>query len=99
MKRKVGLFLVFGAALPLAVASAAWACGVLATLQVDTKVAAPGQAITVTGKNYGNTADGGPSSVAIRLKSRTAAALTTVNAVGTQINKTFNLPESTPPGW
>lgn len=99
MKRKVGLFLVFGAALPLAVASAAWACGVLATLSIDTKVAAPGQAITVTGKNYSNTADGGPSPVAIRLKSRTSDAITTINAAGGQINKTFALPESTPPGW
>jgi len=99
MKRKVGLFLVFGAAVPLAVASTAWACGVLATLSLNTKVAAPGQAVTVTGKNYSNTAEGGPSPVTVRLKSRSGAALTTVAATNGKIEDTFTVPANTAPGW
>lgn len=99
MKRKVGLFLVFGAAVPLAIASTAWACGVLATLSLNTKVAAPGQAVTVTGKNYSNTSEGGPSPVTVRLKSRSGAALTTVAATNGKIEDTFTVPMNTAPGW
>lgn len=98
MKRKLGLILVFGAALPLAVASAAWACGVLATLSVNTKVASPGQTVTVTGKNWGTAA--GSTPVTIRLKSRTGQVLTTTAAqAGGGISETFALPTSLSPGW
>lgn len=98
MKRKLGLGLVFGAALPLAVASVAWACGVLATLTLDTKVASPGQTITATGANWGTAA--GQSAVTIRLKSRNGQLLATTPAqTGGRINETFALPASLSPGW
>ena len=98
MRRKVGLFFVFGAVLPLALASAAWACGVLATLTLDTKVASPGDALTATGKNYSTAA--GTSAVTIRLKSRTGEVLTsTAPIAGGRISKTFSLPTSISPGW
>lgn len=96
MRRKAGLFLIFGAALPLLVASTAWACGVLATLRLDKKVAAPGETIAATGKNY--SANG--SEVAIRLKSRNSGAIKTVAppAAG-RLNTTFTVPENLSPGW
>ncbi len=97
MKRKIGLSLIFAAALPLVAASVAWACGVLATLKLDTKVASPGQAVTATGRNYGTT---NVSEVAIRLKSRTGQVVTTATPVaGGAINKTFTLPANLDPGW
>jgi hypothetical protein len=98
MKRKLGLILVFGAALPLAVASAAWACGVLATLTLDHKTAAAGDAITATGKNYGTAA--GVSAVTIHLDSRTGPVLATTPALtGGRINETFALPATIKPGY
>jgi hypothetical protein len=98
MRRRVGLFLVIGSVLPLVAVSAAWACGVLATLKLDTKVAAPGEAITATGKNY--TTAAGSTPVVLHLKSRTGTTLasTTPNASG-RISTTFPLPESLDPGW
>ena len=98
-KRTVGIMLVFGAAVPLAVASVAWACGVLATLTIDTKVASPGQSISITGKNYANTVVGGASAVTVRLKSRKGTVLTTVPAAAGKIADTFTVPASTSPGW
>lgn len=98
-RRKLGIMLVFGAALPLAVASVAWACGVLATVTLDKKVAAPGQSVTVTGKNYANTVAGGASPVTVRLKSRRGTVLTTVNAAAGRISDTFTVPSSVSPGW
>ena len=99
MRRKVGLVLVFGAALPLAVASVAWACGVLATLTLDKKVAAPGQALTATGRNYANTSPTGASAVSIRLQTRSGQVLSTVAASNGKIEDTFTLPANTSPGW
>jgi len=97
MKRKIGLSLIFAAALPLVAASAAWACGVLATLKLDTKVASPGQAVTATGRNYGTS---NVSEVSIRLKSRTGQVVSTVTPVaGGAISKTFTLPQGMDPGW
>ena len=98
MRRKVGIFLVFGAVLPLAVASVAWACGVLATLTLDKKVAAPGEVVTATGKNWGTAA--GQSAVSIRLKSRTGQVIaTTAVQTGGKISETFSLPANLSPGW
>jgi hypothetical protein len=98
MRRKVGLFLVFGAVLPLAAASAAWACGVLATLKLDTKVASPGQQITATGKNYSPSP--AASGVTLTLKTRSGQVLSTASAVGTgTINQPFTLPQNLSPGW
>src|SRR3954454_10661362 len=98
-KRTVGILLVFGAALPLAIASVAWACGVLATVTLDKKVAAPGQAVTMTGKNYANTTVGGASAVTVRLQSRKGTVLTTVPATLGKISDTFTIPTSVSPGW
>lgn len=96
MKRRIGLSLVFGAVLPLAVASVAWACGVLATLTLSEKTASPGQAITATGKNFSSTG----SAVTIRLKSRSGTLLTTTAAdAGGKIDSTFPIPASVSPGW
>jgi hypothetical protein len=98
MKRRIGLLLVFGAALPLAAVSTAWACGVLATLTLDTKVAAPGQAVTATGKNYSTA--GNASAVTIRLKTRTGRIIETTTPNSTnRINTTFSLPSDLSPGW
>lgn len=98
-KRTFGIMLVFGAALPLAVASVAWACGVLATVTLDKKVASPGQAVGITGKNYANTTVGGASPVTVRLQSRSGTVLTTVPAVGGKITDTFTVPSNVSPGW
>jgi hypothetical protein len=98
MKRKVGIGLIIGAALPLLATSIAWACGVLATAQSSTKVAAPGQAITVTGKNYSTSATA--SAVTVRLSKRSGDVLaTTAPNSGGAISTTFNLPQNLSPGW
>lgn len=97
MKRRFGLILVFGAALPLAVASAAWACGVLATLTLDKRVAAPGETVTATGRNW---AAVGHSDVSIRLKTRDGRVIATTTAQpGNKIAHTFALPNDLSPGW
>jgi hypothetical protein len=101
------LLLVFGAVLPLAAASAAWACGVLATLTFDTKVATPGQTVTATGKNYSAPTTGGAnpqptnaSDVTIRLESRSGRVLTsTAPPAAGKLNKSFTLPADISPGW
>jgi hypothetical protein len=97
MKRKIGLSLIFAAVLPLAATSVAWACGILATLKLDTKVATPGQAVTATGRNYGTS---GVSDVTIRLKSRDGQVLATSTPLaGGVLNATFPLPTNLDPGW
>lgn len=98
MRRKIGLLLVFGAALPLAVASVAWACGVLTTLSLDKKVAAPGETVTATGRNWRATADYG--AVSIRLKNRDGQVVATTSAnADRSIDETFALPNDLSPGW
>lgn len=98
MRRKLGLILVFGAALPLAVASAAWACGVLTTLALDQKVTTPGSTLTATGRNWNASATA--SVVTLRLQSRSGTELTTVTPTpDRKISKQFTLPASLSPGW
>jgi hypothetical protein len=77
----------------------AWACGVLATVTLDKKVASPGQSVTITGKNYANTVAGGASPVTVRLNGRKGTVLTTVNAAAGRISDTFTVPASASPGW
>jgi hypothetical protein len=98
MKRKFGLFLVFGAMLPLAAASVAWACGTLAVVKLNTKVASPGQALIATGKNFSSAP--GASAVTISLQSRSGQVLATTSpASDGKINQPFSLPSSLSPGW
>jgi len=98
MRRKFGLSLILGAALPLAVASVAWACGVLATLKLDKRVVAPGQAVNLTGKNYSTAATA--SQVTIRLKNRKGPVLaTTAPGAGGKLDTNVKVPESLSPGW
>jgi len=67
-------------------------------MSVNTKVASPGQTVTVTGKNWGTAA--GQTPVTIRLRSRTGQVLTTTAAQpGGGISETFALPASLSPGW
>ena len=94
MRRKAGLFLIFGAALPLLVASTAWACGVLATLKLSERTAAPGASLTATGKNYSATG----SDITLRLKGRNGTVLKTVAPAG-RLNTTFTVPSDLSPGW
>lgn len=98
-KRSMGMILVFGAALPLAIASVAWACGVLASVSLDKKVASPGEAITISGKNFANTTVGGASAVTVRLKSRTGTILTTAATTSRAFSDTFTVPATLSPGW
>lgn len=99
MKRKVGMFLIFAAALPLAATSIAWACGVLATAKLDKTVAAPGEAVTLTGNNYSTSATA--SAVTIRLNTRSGQVLGAPFAPDPsgRINSTFNLPANLRSGW
>ncbi len=97
MKRRMGLFLMFGAVLPLVVASAAWACGVLATLSLDTKVASTDQAVKFSGKNYSTSASASP--VTLRLSTRAGKTLATANPIaGGNIEGTFST-KGMDPGW
>ena len=98
MRRKIGIFLVFGAVAPLLVASAAWACGVLATLSLDKKVAAPGEVVNASGRNYSTAA--GTSPVTIRLQARDGRELATTAAqTGGRIGTSFPVPANLSPGW
>ena len=98
MRRKVGIFLVFGAVVPLVVASAAWACGVLATLSLDKRVAAPGEVVNASGRNWSTAA--GASPVTIRLRTRDGQELATTAAqTGGRIGTSFPVPANLSPGW
>ncbi len=97
MRRKLGVLMIFAAAVPLAAASVAWACGVLATVSADTRVASPGQAVTVTGSNY---ASRNASAVTLRLNGRNGPVLATATPDSNgRINQTFTLPSNVDPGW
>lgn len=92
MRRRAGFLFILGAAVPfLVLASAAWACGVLATLKAAPSTAAPGQAVSVTGTNYSSNA--AFTAVQVRLDSRTGPVLGEVrpNADG-RIDTTINVP-------
>lgn len=53
MRRRVGFLFIFGAIAPLMIlVSAAWACGILATLKAAPSRVAPGQTVGVAGGNY-----------------------------------------------
>lgn len=97
-RSKIGFGLIFAAVIPLAVASTAWACGVLATLKLDTWSVSPGQSVTAIGVNY--SVRPGVSPVTIHLVSRTGKVIAnTVPGSGRGINTTFPIPANTKPGW
>lgn len=83
MRRRAGFLFIFGAAVPFVIfASAAWACGVLATLKVAPSTAAPGQTVAVSGSNYSaNMTTFTP--VSIRLDSRTGPVIGTITPTPT----------------
>ncbi len=97
MKRRMGLFLMVGAVLPLVVASAAWACGVLATLSLDTKAASTDQAVSFKGKNYSTSSTASP--VTVRLSTRAGKRVAeTTPVTGGNIEGTFST-KGISPGW
>ncbi len=98
MRRRLGFFLIVGAAVSLVAVSTAWACGVLATVSLDKSVAAPGSTVAVTGEHYGNSGSFGP--VALRLNSRSAAPMaTTTPDLAGRISANVRIPAGTSPGW
>lgn len=98
MRQKIGVSLILAAVVPLAVASTAWACGVLATLTFNTQVASPGQTLTATGVNYSNANAFGP--VNIRLMTRHGQTLATTSpAAGGGISTPVTLPSKLGSGW
>jgi hypothetical protein len=89
---------MLGAAIPLAVVSTAWACGVLATLTLGPSTASPNSSISVSGRNY--SAAAGVSPVVVHLASRNGKALatTTPDAKGF-ISTSFSVPANLRPGY
>ena len=73
MKRRTGFFLILAAAIPLAVASTAYACANLATLYLNKSGGKPGTEVKGDGRNYNSSLTA--SQVTIRLDSRTGRAL------------------------
>jgi hypothetical protein len=103
MKRRVGLFLMVGAMLPLGVASTAWACASLATVALSKQTVAPGDTVTVTGKGYSDTHAGsnaGDSDVTIRLNGRRGQVLGHADPDSTRrISTTMQVPKDVRSGW
>jgi len=103
MKRRVGLFLMVGAMLPLGVASTAWACASLATVALSRTTVSPGDTVTVTGKGYSDTHAGsnaGDSDVTIRLNGRRGQVLGTASPDSTRrISTTMKVPNDVRSGW
>jgi hypothetical protein len=101
MRRRIGFLFICSAAVPIAVfASTAWGCGALTTLSSTPKVAAPGQTIQVSGRNYGATPGNTP--VQIRWNSRTGPALEggeSLVPAGGVITANVKVPANATPGW
>lgn len=103
MKRRAGLLLIVGAMLPLGAASTAWACASLATLSMGSKVANPGQTVTVTGRGFSDSHAGstsGDSLVTLRLKARNGKVLQdNVDVTNNRISTTLKLPTDMASGY
>lgn len=97
MRRYVGLYSMVGLLLPLVVAATASAQG--ASLEVNPKMASPGQPVTVTGGGYTQTG-GGLSGASIRLSTRNGLELANepVDTAG-RIEASFPVPQGLAPGW
>ena len=93
MRRPVrSLLLLFGAAtIPVALASAAFACQVLATLHVSPKSGPGGTTVTATGDNYSSNPNASP--VVVHLDTRTGRSLASTRPDGNgHINTSFTVP-------
>jgi len=98
MRRRIGFLLMCSATIPVAVfAATAWGCGALVTLKASDSVAAPGETITVSGRNYGNPPTN--SAVSIRWNGRTGDVLTTATPTAGAISVPVTIPASAKPGW
>ena len=98
MRRRVGVLFIILAAVPLAVfASTAWGCGILATLTPSKATAAPGETISVTGRNF-STASASTTDVQVRLDSRDGQVLAN-HPGGSEWTQEVRLPANTAPGW
>ena len=92
-RNRVGVLLVLAAAVPLAVASTAYACAALATLYLSKSGGKPGTVVNVDGRNYSNTGSSA-SEVAIRLDSRNGRVLWQGPAVNNRIQGSFKVPKA-----
>ncbi|MDQ6803550.1 MAG: hypothetical protein M3065_00990 [Actinomycetota bacterium] len=107
MRRRLGFFLIVGAAVSLIAVSTAWACGVLATLKLDQQSAKPGDVVKASGRNYLAANSGTPpaptnaSAVEIRLNNRTGPLLATIPPPdgGAFSNQNITIPSGLSPGW
>ena len=98
MKRRTGFFLILAAAIPLAVASTAYACANLATLYLNKSGGKPGTVLKGDGRNYASPTTrppaGPPSQVTIRLDSRTGKVLWQGPAPDGRIQPRFAIPRA-----
>lgn len=101
MRRRAGFLFICSAAVPIAIfASSAWACGVLTTITSDTKVAAPNQTITVSGRNFSNSS-ASVTPVELRWDSRTGTKLNDqeINVAGRAFSANVKVPSTAGAGW
>ncbi|MDP9387159.1 MAG: hypothetical protein M3Q48_04340 [Actinomycetota bacterium] len=91
------LILFGGAAVPIALASAAFACQSTVTLYASPSTVAPGGTVKVTGNKYNSSSTFGP--VDIRLDSRTAKPLASTTPVGGNIEVDVKIPQNTSTGY
>ncbi len=93
--RRRGALIFSVAAVVLAVSAVAYACQVLATMQISPRSGAPGTRVTGTGANYSSRADA--SDVVVRLKNRTGQVLWRGRAGDDgRINFSFSIPRVQP---
>lgn len=98
MRRRIGFLLMCSATIPVAIfAATAWGCGALTTLKSSNSVAAPGQTITLEGRNYSTSTQF--TNVQIRWAGRTGAVLTEVTPAALAAGVPVRVPASATPGW
>ncbi len=100
MRRRIGFLFICSAVIPIAIfASAAWACGTLTTISSSTRVAAPNQSITISGRNFGAIPANTP--VEIRWNSRTGPKLNSADIIpqGGAFSVNVKVPASAKPGY
>ena len=98
MRRRIGFLLMCSATIPVAIfAATAWGCGALVTLKSSDSVAAPGQTISLSGRNYSTSNTF--STVQIRWNGRTGNVLTDVTPAALANGVPVTIPNSAKPGW